>query len=64
MSLEEREFLSQRTHAVRGRVNQVLWAEQFWNSQIAILRKLEPSKISRYTVVHHSSLIQDIITLQ
>ena len=25
------EFLSRRVHAVRGGVNQVLWAEQFWN---------------------------------
>ena len=25
------EFLSRRAHAVKGGVNQVLWAEQFWN---------------------------------
>ena len=32
------EFLSRRVHAVRGGVNQVLWAEQFWNGH---LRKLD-----------------------
>ena len=25
------EFLSRRAHAAKGGVNQVLWAEQFWN---------------------------------
>jgi len=41
-------------------IRQVLWAEQFWNGhpqkldheslQIALPQKLDPSKISRYTV--------------
>ena len=59
------------THAsllhIRGGVNQVLWTEQFSNGhprkldreilKIAFLRKLDPSKISRYTVHHAHSYI-------
>ena len=54
------EFLSRRAHAVKGGVNQVLWAEQFWNGhprkldremlEVCPSAKIGPLEISRYTV--------------